>query len=420
MSDIKLTQLSKLLSPQRPIRSTEHLLGRMKIVEDLKRELQFFHGIPFVYGYRGVGKTSLARTAAQIVTPSDREHIYVACAHGSKMLHIFREIGEELIRLALKLGVGETLQKRVEVKVGLRPEIKASFEKQNPTLPDFEDANAAIRILKQLDELIPKANSTVIVLDEIEELNEDDRTDLAYLIKQIGDQDFRLKFILVGIAENVHELIGAHQSVPRYIKEIYLEPLMAQYLMDIVSNAAKEVAIEIPDKILKRIAIIGNGFPHFSHLMGLSILTEAIIDNQEFVTDTIYQKGVDNAVNDSIQELKIAYEAATQRGEDHYKLLVWSMAHSDYVDVRIDDWKQLYAELSRKLGFHVVEEKKIRAAIGNLGQETCGKIIRNTPARYGSVKQRYRHKRFSSTLMKGHVRLQAEKEGYTLGNEKGL
>jgi hypothetical protein len=225
---------------------------------------------------------------------------------------------------------------------------------------------------------------------------------------------------LVGIAENVHELVGAHESVPRYIKEVSLQPLDPQYLMDIVSSSAERIEVSIPLKILFRIAIIGNGFPHFAHLMGQAILTEAVISDAETVTDDIYKSGVDRAVNDSIQELKITYEAATQRGEDHYKYLVWALAHSDLVDIRIDQWIVLYYELASKYHFDRTTEDKLRSAIGNLKNTPCGKIIRNTPARYGSVEQRYRYKRFSNTLMRGHVRLQAEQEGYTLGTEKGI
>ncbi|WP_027853498.1 ATP-binding protein [Marinobacterium litorale] len=416
----KLGLISESLSPERPIRSTEYLLGRIESFEQICRELNHFHGIPFVYGYRGVGKTSLSTTAAQIVTPSDREYVYVACAPGSRMLDIFREIGEKLIELAIKLGVGYTTDARYSVKISLSPELAASFESKSPKLPRFENSNAAVRVLKSLDEIIPVASKTVIVLDELEELDDGDRTDLAYLIKQIGDQNFNLKFVLVGIAENVHELIGAHESVPRYIKEVYLEPLRPEFLMEIVKNAADMIQVDIHQQILYRIAIIGNGYPHFAHLIGKAILVEAALEGSNIVDDNIYQKGITTAVADSFQELRVSYEAATQRGADHYKYLVWALAHSDVVDVRIDDWIDLYKELAKMYNFHVEDDSKLKTAINNLKNVSCGEIIENTPARYGGVEKRYRYKRFSSTLMRGHVRLQAEKEGYKLGRETGL
>lgn len=418
--DEKFLLLSQQLSPERPIRSTEFLRGRSRDLDDIERELRYFHAVPFIYGHRGVGKTSLARTAAQIVTKSDREHVYVACAPGSRMLHIFREIGEEILKLIFRCGNFQSILKSVEVEISLSPAIRTSFERRTPLLEPFSDANAAIRVLKELDGLLPDADSTVVVLDELEELNDQDRTDLAYLIKQIGDQEFRLRFVLVGIAENVHELIGAHESVPRYLKEVSLQPLGAQSLMDIVENAAGQIGVEVPTTTLYRIAIIGNGFPHFAHLMGKALLTEALLGGEQRVTDAVYRRGVTRAVADSIQELKIAYETATQRGEDHYKHLIWALAHSDVVDIRIDEWVSLYDELANKLHWNRVDVSKLKYAIGNFKNDAYGRIVCNTPARYGATETRYRYKRFSNMLMRGHVRLQAENEGVTLGRQPGM
>ena len=403
------------LSPERPIRSSEFLRGRSKQLEDVIRELTYFQPVVFVFGYRGVGKTSLARTAAQLVTPSDREHVYVACAPGSRILHIFREIGEQLLKLAIKHGSVEEIKKRLELEVSLTPAIRASFESKLPSLEPFEDVNAAVRVLKELDGLIPDAKETVVVIDELEELAECDRPDLAFFVKQVGDQEFLTRYLIVGIAENVHELIGAHESLPRYIKEVALEPLDAQYLIDIVENAASRLGIEVSKSIVYRIAIIGNGFPHFAHLMGKALLTEAILLGQSEVTDDVYRKGVGRAVGDSIQELRIAYETATQRGENYFKHLIWAMAHSDVVDIRIDQWIDLYHSLAKEFNWEVVAENKLKTAIGNFKSKPYAEIVRNTPARYGSTEMRYRYKRFSNTLMRGHVRLQAENEGFRLG-----
>ena len=311
--DQKLILIGARLDPVRPIRSSEYLRGRAGDLEKIERELRFFHSVPFIYGHRGVGKTSLARTAAQLVTKPDREHIYVACPPGARMMDVFREIGEELLKLILTLCDVKLILNRVDVELSVSPSIKTSFERRASKLDPFDNVGAAIRVLRELDSLLPDAESTVVVLDELEELSKSDRSDLAYLIKQLGDQEFKVKYILVGIAENVHELIGAHESVPRYLKEVSLQPLMPQALMDIVESAATEIAISVPKQILYRIAIIGNGFPHFAHLMGKALLVAAVISEENAITDEVYRRSVTDAVADSYEELRAAYEAATQR-----------------------------------------------------------------------------------------------------------
>lgn len=417
MNDARFTELAHSLSPTRPIRTPEFLRGRAVDLVKIQRELQHFHASVFIYGFRGVGKTSLARTAAQLVNSSEFEHVYVACAPGSRMLHIVREIGEEMLKALFRLGAIETIRKQVEIEVSLSPAIKASFEKAQAALPEFTDVNGAVSVLKDLDSLFPETTNIVAILDELEELETTDRTDLAYIIKQIGDQEFKTRFVFVGIASNVHELIGAHASVPRYIKEVSLDPLYPQNLMDIVSEAATAVSVDIDRNILIRIAIIGNGYPHFAHLLGQSLLIEAIERDAYVVTDEIYMAGVEKAVEDSKEELKSSYEAATQRGQDYFRHLIWALADSDVVDLRIDEWISAYKVLTDRMNLSEADETKLRTAIGNFNKESYGSIIMNTPAAYGSATIRYRYKRFSDTLMRGHVRLQAEKAKVKLGRQ---
>jgi hypothetical protein len=320
-----------------------------------------------------------------------------------------------LLGLTVKLGNLKDIKRTLELNISMNPGIKLSIEQRTPKLAEFDNANAAVRTLKEIDSLLPKARQTVVIIDELEELTDSDRSDLAFLVKQAGDQEFGIRFMLVGIAENVQELIGAHESVPRYIKEVSLRPLPLQTLIDIVQDAARHLHIEMHEDALLRIGIIGNGYPHFAHLMAKTILTEAIVANSRKVTPALYAKGVARAVNEGIQQLRISYEAATQRRDDIYKHLLWTLAHNDTVDIRIDDWLRQYKELAHSQLWPVSDDTRIRNSMTRLNQARYGGIVTNTPIRYGSRDTRYRYKRFANNLMKGHVRLQAESEGVHLG-----
>ncbi len=50
------------------------------------------------------------------------------------MLEIFREIGEELLKVTFRIGKLETIRKTVEVELSLSPAIRASFDKKTPSL----------------------------------------------------------------------------------------------------------------------------------------------------------------------------------------------------------------------------------------------------------------------------------------------
>lgn len=412
---IKLGKIADALTPENPIQSEQFLRGRETTLDSLVSELSTFHSIPFVFGNRGVGKTSLAKTAALVVTPSDRKPIYWACAPGNKLLNVLRSICIDILNLAISKKATKTGGWNFDLNLSLNPSIKLSFNNDLPNVPQFESIDDAFMLVRDLDSLIPESRKTVIILDELEELLEEDRGDLAYFIKQLGDQEIGFRFLLVGIAQNVHELIGAHKSVPRYIKEVSLEPLNPQNLIDIVSYASAQVDVDVSEDYLYRIAIIGNGYPHFAHLMGKHLLIEAVMNLSDSVTYDVYKLGVEAAVEGSIQELKIAYEQATQRPDSHYKHLIWALAHGNTVDVSLDEWRKMYSDLCSKSSWTEASQTQVNYAIGNFKKAVYGEIVVNTPARYGHTASRRSFRRFSETLMRGHVRLQAEAEGVTLG-----
>ena len=57
-------ELRKHFTPAQPINSIEHLIGRDKLLDDAQNALLSAGRHLFVFGDRGVGKTSLAQTAA--------------------------------------------------------------------------------------------------------------------------------------------------------------------------------------------------------------------------------------------------------------------------------------------------------------------------------------------------------------------
>ena len=68
-----------ILSPSKPIQSEEYLEGRIDELEKVDEILSFGGRSVFIVGDRGVGKTSLAQTAATLHTSSNYEYVYSAC-----------------------------------------------------------------------------------------------------------------------------------------------------------------------------------------------------------------------------------------------------------------------------------------------------------------------------------------------------
>lgn len=218
--DSRMRTLAEVLSPSRPIRAAQYLRGRAAELRAVEEELRYFTATPFIYGARGVGKTSLAQTAATNVCADDREPIYIAASSDSTILTIIRQIVLEMYGVARTVGISPSSSRKVEWQLSLNPSVKVSSESERLQVDAPTDMNEALRLLREVDRLLPRARETVVILDELEELPKTERKNLAHLVKELGDQEVSVRFVLVGISDDVQELIGAHQSVPRYIKEV--------------------------------------------------------------------------------------------------------------------------------------------------------------------------------------------------------
>src|ERR1700685_4239260 len=75
--------LHKNLSPSSPVQSQEHLFGRNRQLQLIEQALYAPGRSIFIYGDRGVGKTSLAHTVAYLQQAADRYQVFIACVPSS-------------------------------------------------------------------------------------------------------------------------------------------------------------------------------------------------------------------------------------------------------------------------------------------------------------------------------------------------
>jgi uncharacterized protein len=176
--------LKQFLSPTTPIRSPEFLRGRHKKLEDIRRALVQPGRHIFVYGDRGVGKTSLAQTAAAEHQASSQHPVYLACDPASGFYRIARDIAAAL------LALDPTVTRRVSGSKGgigisgfLSADHQISIERGK--VPELQSINETVAAIEH----VAKAHSTapVIIVDEFERIQDPkERTLFADLIKQLG------------------------------------------------------------------------------------------------------------------------------------------------------------------------------------------------------------------------------------------
>ena len=93
-----LERAHKLFLPSSPIREASRLYGRAKQLQQVERELLSPGRSVFIFGDRGVGKTSLAQTAAYITNSTEEDPVLVSCYNAS-FSQLVTKIVRDLMRL---------------------------------------------------------------------------------------------------------------------------------------------------------------------------------------------------------------------------------------------------------------------------------------------------------------------------------
>ena len=265
-------KLANVVSTSHPIRSIQHLKGRDDVLDDIRRALYADGRHIFVFGDRGVGKSSLAATAAYQHQSADAEPIFVSGSPDDTFHTIIANIGVQALRRSKTEATKRSSSLSMEFR-GLRwsndQEISAlDLAEQIKTVSD------ATELLKQV--AAKHSEKPAVVLDEFDTIpNADDRERFAALLKQMGDQSINLKFFITGVGRSCEQLLGAHPSAHRQLATFELPRLGWEARREIVTEAAAAFGLAVNDAVIWRIAMISDGFPYYVHLLVENMLWQA-------------------------------------------------------------------------------------------------------------------------------------------------
>lgn len=320
--------LSENFTPSATIKTPERLLGRDRALRTIDRAFASEGRQVFIYGDRGVGKTSLAQTAANLHHSAGSEPIYVVCSEGSQFGEIISAVGNSIVSVSKRIEQGGEQGSYGGSLFGNG----LSFKKGKDGVPDFSNANTLNGALDVIRYILDKRDGQqIIIIDEMERITSSkEKEKFAEFIKNIPELDSRIKFIFCGIGTTIDSLIGAHPSAGRILEPINLEKLHHNYLWDIVRNVADKADIAIGEEMLVRIGQISDGFPHYVHLIGKSMFWSAF-DDVEVVnrfSAQHFKQGIEGALNRAEAMLRQQYQRATMKTKNtaDYEEALWSLA----------------------------------------------------------------------------------------------
>jgi uncharacterized protein len=371
-------RLHTVISPSEAIQSAELLRGRAEQLAEIKRAFYSPGRQVFIFGHRGVGKTSLAQTAAFAKQSSDAKPIMVSCSAQSTCFEIVQSIATYAVpndprEIKRTFATGGKLSGG-----GFGIDMRSKLETGSVPLP---------RSLAECARLLEFVSAThsrdpVVVIDEFDLIkSQQEQHSFANLVKMIGDQRIKVNLIFCGIGASLDKLFAAHMSAHRYFHTVELERLKYDPRYEIIDGAADALGIALDSSSRFRIAAISDGFPHYVHLLCEKLFWNVFYeDNGMKVTPPLFEKALVQAVESMKPELKKAYEQATRKYTNDYEQILWAVADGDELQRSSRDIYESYDRIMSDLDKDPLPRDKFNAKMNNLKKPSYARMLVATRA----------------------------------------
>ncbi|ANF87727.1 DNA-binding protein [Pseudomonas antarctica] len=405
-------EVHRHVRPSEPIDTIQLLKGRQEELDEIRRALFAKGRHIFIYGDRGIGKSSLAQTAAYQYQSADASIIQIGCTKTSTFLEIMESIARNLIDSLDSVEIQTKASLNLKI-VNLETTYKTSSKPETPKVSNMDQALDVISDVREIH-----SDKPIIVIDEFDAIAiQEERFKFAEFLKKMGDSGIYVPIIFSGIATSLDDLLGGHLSSIRQLKPIQLSPISWDSRWDILVEALEAFDIDFDEEIKYRVAGISDGFPYYVHLITEHLLW-AVYDDPETnckASSRHYMTALENAVKDIQEHIRKPYDKATLRHSQDFHHIIWAAAESDNLHRNIDSMYSSYERILRDLSkkehsekLSPIDRKKFSQRLSTLTKESHGSVLRKMNENRNGWYQ------FSENMLRGFVRLLAETHGVQL------
>lgn len=386
---LRSIRAGKIFTPASPIHSRELFAGRIDQVRQVIDAIYQLGQHAVLYGERGVGKTSLANMIGPVLAEAGSNAVTVKVnVDGTDTFGGAWRKALEQFAFLRKSGIGFEPEQATE-----RRSITDSLSED----PRPNDVLGVIRFLN---------SRLVFIFDEFDRMERDEARVFTDLIKAISDYGVETTVVLVGVAGTVDQLLEDHASIERALTQIPMPRMTEEETGDLLQRGAKDLEIEFAPEAIVQIARLSQGLPHYTHLIALHSVREALgrLSPRIEVADVV--AGVGRSVENAQHSIKTQYQKATTSAQKQALfeqiLLACALAHKDPLSTFQPT--DVVEPMSTIMGKHY----EISTFSRHL-QEFCSDARGPVLVRSGE-QRRYRY-RFSNPLLQPYVVMRGLSDG---------
>ena len=309
-------RLAKAFTPNRPIHLPALLSGRLELLYRLQDDILTPGKHVLLYGDRGVGKTSIARVLGVLVQepnePYGSRSIVVACDSNDKFESIWRKVFQEVLLAERQLGFEQYATRSI---VG----------RWNPESP-IASPNDVRLLIGGLP------NTTIVIIDEFDRVQDaNTRLLMTDTIKLFSDSDTRSSVVLVGVGQSIEDLVSSHQSISRNLDYVSVDPMGPEELAAIIRNGFASANLQFEDGLDFKIAQLSQGYPHYTHLLGLWAGRNAAGRGSDQVISADLKAAIPDSIQNTAGSTRMEYHQATDSNQPNnlFKQVLLACALSD-------------------------------------------------------------------------------------------
>jgi hypothetical protein len=327
----RLEALTQAFRPAAPIDRQSLFAGRTRQLGDLFGVADQPGQHALVFGERGVGKTSLVSVAAEVLGAAGVLTARTTCDRSDDFESVWKKALGEVHFTVTRPAVGFAGQAR-DVRVAA-----------SALLADDATPHDVRRSLQSL----AGGRRVAIFIDEFDRLaSDDDRLLFADTIKTLSDELPDATVVLVGVADDVEQLIAEHQSIERALVQIHMPRMSQGELAEIVAGGIERAGLTIARDAVDTIARLAQGLPHYAHLLGQLSARTALEELRTNVRLADVEDAVAEAIEKTQQTVRETYRRATEENGDalySQVVLACALAESDeygfftVADVRVSN-----------------------------------------------------------------------------------
>jgi Cdc6-like AAA superfamily ATPase len=226
-------RLNFAFKPSAPINKLDLFSGRMDQVLEIYQICHEQGRHILLYGDRGVGKTSLA----SILEEKFKQLTKITCGfHTASADDTFTSVMVSLL--------SRVKWDSPEKRLGFLERTILNGNQLDSYLPDRSN----VKVGEVAELLSHVSGNCLFIIDEFDRIADKDTLNrVSDLVKQLSDRASNHTILLVGVADDVVELLGQHPSVERCLKQLRLPEMEDEEIEDIL---VREGAIGQSDHLL--------------------------------------------------------------------------------------------------------------------------------------------------------------------------